>query len=276
MKKRILIIEDEEYLKEYYAVSLPQHFDVRLAASGRDALRLLAFEDGIDAVVLDIKLPDMSGLEVLKEIKRVKPSTPVIMVTAFGDESIAVRSFQYGARDYLKKPFPMEHLIKKIDFYVALKKHQHVQTRKPSYYDADTESRHRMDATICLENYCKILRSIKYLDDNYMTKIRLRTLSKKACMSEGHFTRIFKRVAGTTWKGYALQLRLEKARELLKTGTNTVTEIAMLLGFADLTHFERYFKKETGITPTEYREDIKKAIFTEKKGVFCRDSKKEY
>ena len=74
-------------------------------------------------------LPDMSGIDVMREIKDVEPSVLVIIVKASGDEEVAVEAFKGEARDYLKKPFSISELSTKIDFYLALR-HADKQRRK--------------------------------------------------------------------------------------------------------------------------------------------------
>ena len=275
MKKRILIIDDEEYLASFYSLILVDQYDIVVVASGKDALRKMTAEENIDMVLLDYKLPDMSGLEVLKEIKKLKPSVPLIVVTAFGDEDIAVQSFRYGARDYIKKPFCGSHLIKKIEFYISLSSADANLARKSSYCDPDTELQCHTTETSLL-NYYNIQKTMKYIDENLMVKISLDTVAKKTCMSKAHFCRTFKKVTGTTYINYTHQRRVEKSKEILKNSTLTITDIALLLGYADLTHFERHFKKLVNVTPTEYRQFEKKAIIAEKKEIIYLDATTEH
>ncbi|MEJ5165622.1 MAG: sigma-54 dependent transcriptional regulator [Thermoanaerobaculia bacterium] len=107
----ILVVDDEPNLRQLLKLYFEQKgWEVTLAASGTEALNL--FEDGsaFQLVILDIKMPDISGLEVLIEMKKRSPIIPVIMITAFGSHTGALEALRQGAYDYITKPFELEEL----------------------------------------------------------------------------------------------------------------------------------------------------------------------
>jgi DNA-binding NtrC family response regulator len=109
MKKRILIVEDEEKLRRVVELQLMSSgFDVDKAASAEDGLRVV---DRADLVLTDLKLPKMDGLEFLGMIRRQNSHVPVIMMTAFGSVETAVEAMKKGATDFLLKPFSLDHLM---------------------------------------------------------------------------------------------------------------------------------------------------------------------
>ncbi|SRR5690554_2956764 len=113
MQNRVLLVEDDEELRVLLARYLTgQGFEVREAANGRDGLTLAA-EGLTDIVVLDIMLPDISGLEVLREL-RMKNHLPVILLTARGDETDRIVGFEVGADDYIPKPCNPRELVARI------------------------------------------------------------------------------------------------------------------------------------------------------------------
>jgi two-component system, NtrC family, response regulator AtoC len=117
--KSILIIDDEENIRKYLGHSLAKDgFDVSTARYGKEGLNLL-IQKHIDVVLLDLNLPDINGLEVLKELKRVDVQSVIIIITAYGDISSAVEAIKLGAYDYLTKPFDTEDI--KIVINKALK-----------------------------------------------------------------------------------------------------------------------------------------------------------
>jgi two-component system phosphate regulon response regulator PhoB len=113
---RILVIEDEADLREILQYNLSQAgHTVQVAASGADGLRL-AREGAPDVVLLDLMLPDMSGTEVCKQLRK-EPATAdtrVIMVTAKGEEIDRVVGFELGADDYVTKPFSVRELLLRV------------------------------------------------------------------------------------------------------------------------------------------------------------------
>ena len=108
-KPLVLAVDDELGVLESYKIILEDTCEVRTVADGTAALKVLAHED-IRLVILDLRLPDMEGLEVLLRIKEMDEYLGVIVVTAVGDVKTAVRAMQAGASEYLVKPFDIETL----------------------------------------------------------------------------------------------------------------------------------------------------------------------
>jgi len=110
MKKTILIVDDEKELCKILSDSLFQdHYRVLVAFEGKRALQLVK-EEKPDLILLDIKMPRMNGIEVLKKIKKMKKEIVVIMLTAYGTLETARKAMKLGAYDYLTKPFDLFNL----------------------------------------------------------------------------------------------------------------------------------------------------------------------
>jgi DNA-binding NtrC family response regulator len=108
---KILAIDDEPNIRRLIQNEFQlEGFEVTIAKDGEEGLAL--FDQQIfDIVLLDIKLPRMSGIEVLRKLKRKAPLTEVFMITGYGDIKTAVESLKLGAREYITKPFKLEELI---------------------------------------------------------------------------------------------------------------------------------------------------------------------
>jgi DNA-binding NtrC family response regulator len=108
--KSILIIDDEAGLRDLISTLFEDAgYDTATAPDGAEGLA--AAKDGnFDLVILDMSLPKMSGLEVLRGIKEEKPDMPVIMVTAYGSTQTAIEAMRLGAYDYITKPFELDEL----------------------------------------------------------------------------------------------------------------------------------------------------------------------
>jgi DNA-binding response OmpR family regulator len=110
----VLLVDDEADFLETLSKRLTRRgLTVFKAGNGREALEFLA-GTGVDAVVLDVKMPGMSGLEVLREIKSRWPQTEVIMLSGHADVQVAVKGLEMGAFDYLMKPTDIEELLYKL------------------------------------------------------------------------------------------------------------------------------------------------------------------
>jgi two-component system response regulator AtoC len=107
---RILIIDDDKSLLESYTVLLEDEFQVSTAETGERGLDLLRHED-VHLVLLDVRLPDITGIEVLRRIKALDENVDVIMITAVKDVRVAVEAIKLGAYDYLEKPFEIDDVL---------------------------------------------------------------------------------------------------------------------------------------------------------------------
>jgi YesN/AraC family two-component response regulator len=249
---QILLVDDTDLL-EQYVESLSDAYRIVTAETGRVAIDRVRRCSDIDLAVIEYRLPDMSGIDVMKEIKDVAPSILVLIVTAYGDEDVAVEAFRGGARDYLKKPFSISELSSKIDFYLALK-HADQQRRRNLLPGPE---RHRREgkppAAVTPSQYHKIQQAVRFINDHYRTDIHLDAVAGQTGMSPSHFSRTFKKVMGLSYQAYLNGRRITKAKSLLHTSPHSITEIAVSVGFSDPTGFGRIFKKLTGQTPSTYR-----------------------
>ena len=95
--------------------------------------------------------------------------------------------------------------------------------------------------------------AFKYIQTNYRQKLLIRDLAKSMGFNESYFTRLFKRIAGTTPHEYLMRLRIDKAKQILKQTEKSVVEISSDVGFDNVNVFIRDFKKYTGTTPLRYK-----------------------
>ena len=116
---RILAIDDEPNIRRLIQSEFKlEGFDIAIAQDGEEALALL--DDKVfDVVLLDIRLPRMNGIEVLKRLKQKAPQTEVVMITGYGDIKTAVESLKLGARDYITKPFKLDELLTLVNQIIA-------------------------------------------------------------------------------------------------------------------------------------------------------------
>jgi DNA-binding NtrC family response regulator len=112
-KKSVLIVDDEKIMRESLRDWLKDGYDVTTAETGEEAIELIKNHD-FDALVLDVRLTGKSGIEVLKEIKQIKPQINSIIMTAYPSVELAVEAMKAGAAEYIVKPFSPNQLEKLI------------------------------------------------------------------------------------------------------------------------------------------------------------------
>ncbi|OGP66047.1 MAG: hypothetical protein A3K22_05015, partial [Deltaproteobacteria bacterium RBG_16_42_7] len=110
MKKKILIVDDDDELRANLSGILRgKGYHTDEASSGKEAIKKALLGE-FDIVLLDLMMPKMSGMDVLTELRKLKPKTKVIMITAFASIDNAVEAIKKGASDYISKPFKIEEL----------------------------------------------------------------------------------------------------------------------------------------------------------------------
>ncbi|HXJ21074.1 MAG TPA: response regulator, partial [Polyangia bacterium] len=115
----ILVVEDDAAMRAFLREVLEEDgYTVEVAAGGRSGVERVR-QGGIDLVVSDVKMPDLDGLDMLRELKAVSPSPHVITITAFGSIDTAIRAVKLGAFDYITKPFEIDQLILSVEKALA-------------------------------------------------------------------------------------------------------------------------------------------------------------
>ncbi|MBN2125836.1 MAG: response regulator [Deltaproteobacteria bacterium] len=130
MKTRVLVVDDEREFADALSERLViRNYDVAISLTGEDAVEK-ARKTNFDVVVLDVQLPGVDGIEVLRDIKRIKPLTEVIMLTGHATVESAILGMKLGAMDYLMKPCETDDLVAKIDRAQAKKAEQEERIRE--------------------------------------------------------------------------------------------------------------------------------------------------
>jgi len=114
-KKRALVIDDEQIVLDSVSKILTEdgRYEVEVSLTGRKGLDL-AVQRPYDIVLTDIRMPDIGGMRVLRDIKRAKPSLPVVMITGYSSVRSAVQAMKLGAADYIEKPFTPDQILEAV------------------------------------------------------------------------------------------------------------------------------------------------------------------
>ena len=113
-KMKALVIDDEQIvLDSVRKILTDENYEVDVSLSGREGLNR-AIHKEYDIVLTDIRMPDIGGMRVLRDVRRARPSLPVLMITGYASVQSAVQAMKLGAADYIEKPFSPEQLIKAV------------------------------------------------------------------------------------------------------------------------------------------------------------------
>ncbi len=248
---RILIVEDDDALRQAITAALAHDYQVHCVRTGSEAIAALC-ECSFDLVLLDHLLPDLLGTDLLKRIKRFFPSTSVVLITGHGSEDVAAEALRGGALDYLRKPFQLQELVACVGFAFAVRRNG-VERRYDVYGQSLTEPSDRgRPASNADQSRC-VLRAVRYVEMHLDAPLTLDRVAQLAGMSQFHFCRQFKKSTGHSFHAYLLRQRIARAKELLRDRTRSIGNVAVEVGFRDVSHFDRVFRKIEHILPSEFR-----------------------
>jgi nitrogen regulation protein NR(I) len=117
----LLIVDDDKSIRYSLKRMMEKDFSILTAQNGEEALSRFT-ENPPDLVIMDIKMPGRSGIEVLKEMKSIDPKSLIIIMTAYGTTETAIEAMKYGAFDYILKPFPIPKMKELIEKAISLRK----------------------------------------------------------------------------------------------------------------------------------------------------------
>ena len=249
----ILVVDDDQDFCEAIAVSLEDTYDVKQATTGVQGLGIVR-RDPVAVVVLEYRLPDCTGLEMLSEIKSARPALPVIMITGYGSETICASAFKLGVRDYLPKPFSVFQLRRLVRSVLSTDK-DGVEMASAARANAPGAASAKPDRSDIV-----VEKTAALIQQRYWEKLTLSRLAREVGVSKYRLSRRFHKTMGVTLRGYLLRARLEKAKALLATTRDHVTEIALAVGYGDLPRFDKLFKQYTGMTPSAYRKGRERTV----------------
>jgi len=114
-KMKALVIDDEQIVLDSVSKILKdENYEVDVSLRGREGLNR-AVQEEYDIILTDIRMPDIGGMKVLRDVKRAKPSVPVVIITGYASVKSAVQAMKLGAADYIEKPFTPDQLLKAVD-----------------------------------------------------------------------------------------------------------------------------------------------------------------
>lgn len=248
---KILIVDDERFEREQLCQIVEERFShevqTRTAENGRQAVETAAlWSPGI--VLMDIEMPGINGIEAAKRILGQLPGCRVIFVTAYSLFQYAYEAVKMGAYDYILKPIDPDDVARSVRRCIEqTETEEELKAMAPVAESLSGGSSH--DKTALLMANVK-----KYLQHNYMLyDVSLDSISAILNINASYFSMLFKKSFGVNFVDYLTGLRMGAARRLLADPFLTTAEVANMVGYESPNYFTRVFKKNTGMTPTEYR-----------------------
>lgn len=217
---------------------------IGFASDGKEGLDLIRREKP-DIVLTDIRMPNMDGLTMLAALRSEFPRIQVTVLTAYRDFDYAQRAINLGVCRYLLKPSKMDELLEAI---------RTMTERLNQQGPAEEESPAEMG-----EAGSFIVRAaLEYMQQHCTERISLADVADHVYVSHWHLSKLINRHAGQSFFDLIGSMRIEKAKVLLADPAMRVHAVAEQVGYNDVAHFSKSFKKIVGKTPGEYRASIGK------------------
>ena len=241
-----LIIEDNKDVAQYLKICLEERHHVLYAMNGNEGLEM-AYERIPDIVISDVMMPGKDGFEVCSSLKKDERTDhiPVILLTAKSTLKDRISGLSHGADAYLTKPFSKVELFTRLDQLMLLRKNLMKRVQNDSYVKLLKKQVEGAEANFLK----KIIKQIhEHMSDHSFGTAQL---AHKVGFSESQIYRKLKAITGKSTALFIRSVRLQRAKELILTTDQTISEISYDVGFNDPAWFSRVFKEEFGFTPSD-------------------------
>lgn len=266
-RTKVLVVEDNDDIREYIRQALEEQFSVLTARNGLEGLKKVQ-EENPDFVISDIMMPEMDGVTLCRSIKEdiLTSHISVILLTAKDALRDKEEGYEAGADSYLTKPFSAKLLLSRI--HNILRQRRTIASQlmsRPIPISADAEQGKVTPPEDEIKEKSDAEKSLNHLDRQFIDKINniinenisledlgVTFLAERMCMSQSSLYRKLMAIVGVSANEYIRHIRLNRAVEMLRSGELNITEVAYNTGFGSHSSFGKAFKKEYGLSPSEY------------------------
>ena len=250
-KPKVLLVEDNKEILNFLEQGLQNDFYILKATNGKEGYDA-AVNENPELILSDILMPEEDGVSMLKRIKENKDLAhiPIYILSANGFDETKLECIKLGADDFIDKPFSLEFVRWKIKNNLQKgndlkERYSRIVSINPSEVTIETPN----DKFI--RKLVKIIENS--LDDNLLS---VEYLASEVGVSRASLYRKLQKIANISPVEFIKQIRLKRATQLLKKDSLYVSEIAHMTGFNNLKYFSKCFKKEYGVTPTDYKKNL--------------------
>lgn len=263
---KVVIIDDEPIIVEGLSKSIEwgkwNCQVVGTAASGEEGMELIS-KVNPDILFSDICMPGIDGLTMIAGIKSQHPNMEITILTGFRDFDYAQKAIRLGVTRFLLKPSKMDELEEAVEKMTSNLKCQNISALQEDEkagnieYEKEVESKEGDEQLVDSPAGSFIVNNaLRYMEENYMNKLKLADVAEKCFVSQWHLSKLLNRYREQSFSDILNNIRIEKAKEMLKDPTLRIGDVAEVVGFMDMAHFSRVFKKQVGVSANEYRNSV--------------------
>lgn len=252
-KPSLLVIDDNNDIRQYLRTLLQDDFYVFEASDGKEGLEV-ALKEVPDLVICDVMMPVMNGLEFTEQLKTqtITSHIPVIMLTAKNLDEHRAEGYEHGADSYITKPFHSKVLLSRIEN--LLKQRRLLKTHFENLFNQTSPSAEQEIAMSQLEDRDKqFLHQLHVIIQKNLSnsEFGVEDVGKEIGLSRVQLYRKVKAMTGSSVVDLLRKARLAKAKRLLESRSMSVSEVAYEVGFSAPSYFTKCFKEEYGMLPGE-------------------------
>jgi signal transduction histidine kinase/DNA-binding response OmpR family regulator len=246
-KDSVLVTEDNVDLLNFIASILEPHYTVYKAMNGEDGVSM-AMRFVPNLILSDLMMPGIDGIQLVEKVKQDERTShiPVILLTAKNEPQSKLMSLKSGVDDYLNKPFSTEELLVRIHNLIEQRKQLAIRFRERILVPITPSKEDSLD-----DKFLQKVRSVVEANMGSFT-FSVEQLAEETNLSRTQLLRKLKALTGLSPNEFIKDLRLKKAADLIRQKADTITQIGYTVGFNDQSYFTKCFKKQFGVTPTEY------------------------
>ncbi len=251
---KVVVIDDEPIIVEGISRMINwERFECRIAASANDGVEgtQIIRTHAPHIIITDISMPDLDGLSMIAGIKSEFPDTEISILTGYRKFEYAQKAVNLGVTRFLLKPSNLEEIEEAIKVMVHNLKEHGIKQVDTEQGTLNEEEKLDTEASNFIVN-----NAIKYIEQNYPHKITLSEVAEKTYVSQWHLSKLLNRHLGQNFSEILNHIRIKEAQKLLRDPALRIGDIAEKVGFMDMAHFSRVFKKSVGISANEYRNTI--------------------
>jgi signal transduction histidine kinase/AraC-like DNA-binding protein len=255
-RQSILIVEDNTELMSFLHNILSRDYMVLQAANGQEGWNK-SQEMLPDIIISDVVMPVMDGLDMVKKIKENSNTChiPIILLSSKASLDDRIKALERGIDDYITKPFSASHLITRIQALLEQRKflQDYYLNKFGKNQTSDADLSHESPIIASYDEHF-ITQVIDYIEQNIDNALLVvEDLAKEFSMSRSVFYKKIKSLFGLSPVDLIRTIRIKRAVHLIDSSAYSFTEIAYMCGFNDLSYFGKCFKKQVGLSPSEYK-----------------------
>ncbi|MGI6018411.1 MAG: response regulator transcription factor [Marvinbryantia sp.] len=247
---KVVVVDDEPIIVKGLTKLVPwEKYGCKVVSTAGDGMEGIQVirEYRPDIIFSDIYMPKMNGLLMAAALKSEFEDTELTILTGYRDFDLAQEAIRLGVTRFILKPSNMEELEEALLVMV-----QNLQRRGITGEEDTVTGETKAAAGSFLVN-----KALEYMRKNYRQKVTLTDVAESVFVSQWHLSKLLNHHTGQSFSELLNHIRVEEAKKQLEDPALRVSDVAEQVGFTDVAHFSRVFKKITGISANEYRNHLK-------------------